>query len=84
MQCEGIGSNWVTELQAMCNDAVSDDDFDCRAERFPVNTPQTKEEWLYRDLFEKHFKGTVRSVFLFKVLRTCSKSEHVAIQMNLC
>jgi len=53
MQCEGVGMNWVTELQSRCNNAVSDELFAQRAELFPNNTPHTKEELYYRQIFEK-------------------------------
>jgi len=55
MQCEGIGMTWVTELQHRCNKMVSDDEFERKAEIFPINTPHTKEEMYYRMIFEKHY-----------------------------
>ena len=55
MQCEGVGTNWVERLQEMCADAVSDAEFAAAADRFPLNPPQSKEEYYYRALFEKHF-----------------------------
>lgn len=55
MQCEGVGKTWVGELQALCAEAVSDEDFAAAAEHFPVNPPQSKEEYLYRRFFNKHF-----------------------------
>ena len=34
------------------------------AQRFPINTPQNKEEYYYRTIFEEHFpsEGAARSV----------------------
>lgn len=55
MQCEGVGKTWVAELQALCEKAVSDAEFAAAAERFPVNPPHSKEEYLYRKIFDKHF-----------------------------
>ena len=55
MQCEGVGTDWVSQLQSKCADAVSDTQFAAAAQRFPLNTPQSKEELYYRALFEKHF-----------------------------
>ena len=36
---------------------MSDLDFDSRIKKFPINTPKSKEEFLYRNIFEKHFPG---------------------------
>jgi asparagine synthetase B (glutamine-hydrolysing) len=38
MQCEGIGMDWVSKLQKMCNEAVSDDDFANAAQRCVVTS----------------------------------------------
>ena len=57
MQCEGVGMNWVAELQTMCEAQVSDEEFAAAAERFPINTPHSKEEYYYRAIFDKHYSG---------------------------
>lgn len=57
MQCEGVGTDWVSILQGMCAQAVSDDEFAAAAERYPINPPHSKEEYYYRALFEKNFHG---------------------------
>merc|ERR1719414_1828573 len=62
MQCEGVGKTWVKQLQKMCEDAVSDEEWAKAAETFPENTPQSKEEYLYRKIFDKHFPGLDASV----------------------
>ena len=35
--------------------AVSDEEMAHAAERFPIHTPQNKEEYYYRTIFEEHF-----------------------------
>jgi len=65
MQCEGIGMDWVSKLQKMCNEAVSDDDFANASQRYPINTPHTKEEYYYRSIFDEHFKGMDRFVHVW-------------------
>jgi asparagine synthase (glutamine-hydrolysing) len=52
---DGVGYGWISALKAHAERAVSDADFSIASERFPVNTPQTKEAYLYRSLFEKHY-----------------------------
>ena len=36
---------------------VIDKDYNNRLKIFPVNTPKSKEEFLFRKIFEKHFPG---------------------------
>lgn len=56
MQCEGVGMTWVNTLQKYINEnLVSDEEFAAAAERFPNNTPQSKEEFYYRSVFDKNF-----------------------------
>ncbi len=61
---DGVGYSWIDGLQAHCNKVVSDKDFATAAERFPHNTPATKEAFLFRSIFEKHYpqKSAVESV----------------------
>lgn len=52
---DGVGYNWVDGLKDYCEEHVSDKEFELRATRFPVSTPQTKEAYYYREIFEKHY-----------------------------
>ncbi|MCH7535636.1 MAG: asparagine synthase B [Bacteroidetes bacterium] len=52
---DGVGYNWIDELIAHAESQVTDDDFNSAADRFPHNTPMTKEGYYYRVIFEKHF-----------------------------
>jgi len=65
MQCEGVGEGWVGVLQRHCESRVSDEDFAKAAERFPLNTPQTKEEYVYRDIFDAHYGGLEQFVWVW-------------------
>ncbi|KAJ2557848.1 asparagine synthetase, partial [Coemansia sp. RSA 1822] len=40
---------------AQADARVSDAALAAAAERFPVDTPETKEAYLYREIFEQHF-----------------------------
>ena len=66
MQCEGVGTNWVDELQSMCESAVTDEEFANAATTFPLNPPQSKEEYYYRKLFEDKFTGFDRFVHVWE------------------
>lgn len=66
MQCEGVGEDWVAILQGKIAELVSDEDMATAAERFPLNTPQTKEEFYYRSIFDDHFHGMEHVVKLWE------------------
>ncbi|MCQ2610567.1 MAG: asparagine synthase B [Treponema sp.] len=52
---DGVGYSWIDTLREMTNAKVSDAAFAQRERRFPVNTPSTKEEYFYREIYEKLF-----------------------------
>lgn len=53
---DGVGYSWIDALRDYAEKQVSDRKFAERADRFPVNTPVTKEAYLYREIFEDLFK----------------------------
>jgi len=55
MQCEGVGEDWVSILQAQVSSLVTDAEMAMASTAFPLNTPQTKEEYYYRRIFEENF-----------------------------
>jgi asparagine synthase (glutamine-hydrolysing) len=57
MQCEGVGEDWVSILQRQVSSLVTDEEMEGAAEKFPNNTPQTKEEYYYRRVFDENFAG---------------------------
>lgn len=52
---DGVGYSWIDTLKAITAAAVSDEQMQQAAERFPIHTPQNKEEYYYRSIFEEHF-----------------------------
>ena len=52
---DGVGYSWIDTLREITAAAVSDEQMEHAAERFPINTPQNKEEYYYRSIFEEHF-----------------------------
>jgi asparagine synthase (glutamine-hydrolysing) len=54
---DGVGYGWIDGLKAHAEGFVSDAMFAQAALRFPVNPPQTKEAYWYRELFEREFPG---------------------------
>ena len=55
---DGVGYGWIDGLKAHAEAHVGDREFAVAASRFPINTPQTKEAYYYRSIFERHFPGT--------------------------
>ena len=60
-------SSWIDSLKELAEKEVSDEMMENAKFRFPLNTPQNKEEYRYRTIFEEHFPsetsaGTVPSV----------------------
>ncbi|KAJ1436827.1 hypothetical protein B484DRAFT_324888 [Ochromonadaceae sp. CCMP2298] len=67
MQCEGVGMTWVATLQRYISEnLVTDEEFAGAAEAFPKNTPQSKEEYYYRSVFQKHFPGCDKFVHVWE------------------
>ena len=54
---DGVGYGWIDGLKEHAEQAISDREFAAAAARYPFNTPATKEAYLYRRIFEKHFPG---------------------------
>jgi len=52
---DGVGYNWIDSLKAHAEKTVSDKMFIWAKDKFPENTPVSKEAYLYRSIFEKHF-----------------------------
>ena len=49
-----VKSGWKEHLKAYCEKQISDSRFNQRHELYPYCTPQTKEDMLYRELFDEH------------------------------
>ena len=52
---DGVGYNWIDTLKEVVETAVSDEQMANAQYRFPKQTPQNKEEFYYRSIFEEHF-----------------------------
>ena len=52
---DGVGYSWIDTLKEMVNDEISDEQLANAHFRFPIQTPQNKEEFYYRSIFEGHF-----------------------------
>ncbi len=54
---DGVGYNWIDSLKAAAQERVTGRQLREAPDRFPHNTPVTREAYLYRDIFGGHFPG---------------------------
>ncbi|MEM1054289.1 MAG: asparagine synthase B [Bacteroidota bacterium] len=52
---DGVGYSWIDSLKDWAEREVSDEQMATAAYRFPIHTPDTKEGYLYRTIFEQHY-----------------------------
>ena len=52
---DGVGYSWIDTLKEMVDVAITDEQMENAAFRFPIQTPTNKEEFYYRSIFEEHF-----------------------------
>jgi asparagine synthase (glutamine-hydrolysing) len=52
---DGVGYSWIDSLKELVSKEVSDNDLKNASNVFPLNTPQNKEEFYYRSIFNDHF-----------------------------
>jgi asparagine synthase (glutamine-hydrolysing) len=54
---DAVGHSMVDYLKEFADGQYTEMDVVAAREKYPYGTPFTKESLLYRDIFEKHFKG---------------------------
>lgn len=54
---DGVGYSWIDEIQNYAKSRVTDEEMETAEYTFPINTPKTKEGYLYRSIFESRFPG---------------------------
>ncbi len=52
---DGVGYGWIDSLRDLAEEHVSDQQFKAAPQRYPRNTPVTKEAYFYRSIFEEHY-----------------------------
>ncbi|CZF77504.1 asparagine synthase B [Grimontia marina] len=52
---DGVGYGWIDTLRAVAEEKVTVQQMESASFRFPYNTPQTKEAYVYREIFEELF-----------------------------
>lgn len=76
---DGVGYSWIDTLRGMAETAVTDSQMSRAAERFAVNPPRSKEEYMYREMFESHFPSRSAALTVPSSLSVaCSTPEALA------
>ncbi|MDN4501018.1 asparagine synthase B [Alteromonadaceae bacterium BrNp21-10] len=52
---DGVGYSWIDSLREFTGKEISDQQLATAEFRFPINTPETKEAYYFRTLFEGYF-----------------------------
>lgn len=52
---DGVGYSWIDGIKANASRMVSDSQLKQAANRFPINTPKTKEAYFVRQIYCEHF-----------------------------
>ncbi|WP_076012268.1 asparagine synthase B [Alteromonas abrolhosensis] len=52
---DGVGYSWIDSIREFVDNEVTDQQLATAEFRFPVNTPDTKEGYYYRTIFESYF-----------------------------
>ena len=52
---DGVGYSWIDDLKVYAAKKISDEQFLNRSSRFPHNTPETKEAYLYREIYDQYY-----------------------------
>lgn len=76
---DGVGYGWIDTLKKIASEKVSDEMMKNAHFRFPINTPMSKEEYLYRSVFSEHFPSDQAAACVPSVPSiACSTAEALA------
>ena len=52
---DGVGYNWIDTLKKVSEKEITDSEMKNAHFKFPINTPQSKEAYYFRQIFAEHF-----------------------------
>jgi len=59
---DGVGYGWIDAVRDLGEKSISDAEFETRTILYPMNTPQTKEAFMFRKTFEELFPNRSHTV----------------------
>ena len=76
---DAVGSRWIQYLQTLAETRVTDKQLASAAEKFPYQTPDTKEAYWYRQMFENMFShvSDAEKTVLYQPSIACSTAKAV-------
>lgn len=75
---DGVGYGWINSLKEYANITVNDAEIKNATDTYPINTPRTKEEYLYRKLFNKYYyKDTCIKTLIYEDSIACSSGKAI-------
>jgi asparagine synthase (glutamine-hydrolysing) len=76
---DGVGYGWIDTLKKIAGEKVTDEMMASAKFRFPINTPMSKEEYVYRSIFAEHFPSDQAAACVPSVPSiACSTAEALA------
>ena len=52
---DGVGYNWIDTLKKVSEEEITDSEMENAHFKYPINTPQSKEAYYFRQIFAEHF-----------------------------
>lgn len=52
---DGVGYSWIDSIKEMVEEKITDAELELAHDKFPINPPQSKEEYFFRSIFAEHF-----------------------------
>ncbi len=59
---DGVGYGWIDSVRELGEQTVNDEEFATREVLYPINTPTTKEAFMFRKIFEELFPNRANTV----------------------
>ena len=59
---DGVGYDWIDSVRELGEQTISDEEFATREVLYPINTPTTKEAFMFRKTFEELFPNRANTV----------------------
>ena len=84
---DGVSSQtrgWFEIIQEHAGKLVSDEEFETRAEKYSVNTPESKESLWFRNLFNKHYPGNDSMIPYYWLPKWCGNVKEASARVLNC
>merc|ERR1719436_117987 len=80
---DGVGYSWIDSIKDHAEKTITDQQMKTAENRFPLKTPRTKEAYLFRDLFAKHFGDNTSAAYTVGWQDSIACSSEVALRWDV-